>query len=173
SINGMIFQRGNPLDYERWAGDPGMSTWSYAHCLPYFKRMENSLAALGTPDEEFRGTDGPLVLERGPATNPLFGAFFEAVQQAGYPLTSDVNGFRQEGFAAFDRNISDGRRLSAARAYLHPVMSRPNLRVVTSAHTTRILFSGTRATGVEFMIRHAELGGVVEVTSLMRRAYGG
>jgi len=131
SINGMIFQRGNPLDYERWAAVPGMSTWSYAHCLPYFKRMENCLAAPGTPDADFRGTDGPLVLERGPAANPLFRAFFEAVEQAGYPLTSDVNGYRQEGFAAFDRNISRGRRLSAARAYLRPAMSRPNLRVVT------------------------------------------
>jgi choline dehydrogenase-like flavoprotein len=120
SINGMIFQRGNPLDYERWAADPGMASWSYAHCLPYFKRMENCLAAPGTPDEDFRGTSGPLVLERGPATSPLFIAFFEAVQQAGYSLTSDVNGYRQEGFAAFDRNISRGRRLSAARAYLHP-----------------------------------------------------
>src|ERR1700678_1656170 len=98
SINGMIFQRGNPLDYERWAADPGMSSWSYAHCLPYFKRMENCLAADGTRDEEFRGTDGPLVLERGPATNPLFGAFFAAVQQAGYSLTTDVNGYQQEGF---------------------------------------------------------------------------
>ena len=76
SINGMIFQRGNPLDYERWAADPGMETWDYAHCLPYFKRMENCLAA--DPDDEFRGHDGPLVLERGPATNPLFEAFFEA-----------------------------------------------------------------------------------------------
>src|SRR6202035_3789979 len=84
SINGMIFQRGNPLDYERWAADPGMSTWDYAHCLPYFKRMENCLAAVrGTVDEPFRGHDGPLVLERGPATNPLFGAFFAAAQQAG------------------------------------------------------------------------------------------
>src|SRR5246500_3416045 len=171
SINGMIFQRGNPLDYERWAADPGMSTWSYAHCLPYFKRMENCLAAPGTPDEEFRGTDGPLVLGRGPATNPLFRAFFEAVQQAGYPLTSDVNGYRQEGFAAFDRNISRGRRLSAARAYLHPAMSRPNLRVVTWAHTTRILFNGTRATGVEFVLRGD--AGVASVASAPRRAYGG
>src|SRR5215469_8031202 len=171
SINGMIFQRGNPLDYERWAADPGMADWDYAHCLPYFKRMENCLAAPGTPDEEFRGTSGPLVLERGPATSPLFGAFFAAVQQAGYQLTADVNGYRQEGFAAFDRNISGGRRLSAARAYLHPVMSRPNLRVVTNAHTTRVLFSGTRATGVEFMIRYGAR--VVEVTSGLRRAYGG
>jgi choline dehydrogenase len=172
SINGMIFQRGNPLDYQRWAADPGMSSWSYAHCLPYFKRMENCLAAPGTPSQEFRGTDGPLVLERGPATNPLFGAFFEAVQQAGYELTDDVNGYRQEGFAAFDRNISDGRRLSAARAYLHPVMSRPNLRVVTSAHTTRILFRGTRATGVEFMLRYSA-SPVIDARSALRRAYGG
>ena len=95
SINGMIFQRGNPLDYERWAADPGMQTWDYAHCLPYFKRMETCMAGA----DEFRGDRGPLVLERGPATNPLFGAFFEAVQQAGYPLTDDVNGYRQEGFA--------------------------------------------------------------------------
>jgi choline dehydrogenase len=172
SINGMIFQRGNPLDYQRWAADPGMSSWSYAHCLPYFKRTENCLAAPGTPSQEFRGTDGPLVLERGPATNPLFGAFFEAVQQAGYELTDDVNGYRQEGFAAFDRNISDGRRLSAARAYLHPVMSRPNLRVVTSAHTTRILFRGTRATGVEFMLRYSA-SPVIDARSALRRAYGG
>jgi choline dehydrogenase len=148
SINGMIFQRGNPLDYERWAADPGMGAWDYAHCLPYFKRMENCLPA--APDDPFRGHAGPLVLERGPATNPLFGAFFEAVQQAGYALTDDVNGYRQEGFAPFDRNIHRGRRLSAARAYLHPVMRRPNLTVTTRALVTRILFRGTRAVGVEY-----------------------
>ena len=146
SINGMIFQRGNPLDFERWAADPGMADWDYAHCLPYFKRMETCLAGA----DEFRGGDGPLVLERGPATSPLFEAFFEAVQQAGYPLTSDVNGFRQEGFAAFDRNIHRGRRLSAARAYLHPVKGRPNLEVTCRALVTKIIFDGTRATGVEY-----------------------
>ena len=146
SINGMIFQRGNPLDYERWAADKGMETWSYGHCLPYFKRMETCLAGA----DEWRGGSGPLVLERGPATNPLFGAFFEAVQQAGYPLTDDVNGYRQEGFAKFDRNVHRGRRLSAARAYLHPVMSRPNLTVRTMALATKIHFSGTTATGVEY-----------------------
>jgi len=179
SINGMIFQRGNPLDYERWAADPGMADWDNAHCLPYFKRMENCLAAPGTPDSEFRGTSGPLVLERGPAVNPLFQAFFAAVQQAGYPLTTDVNGFRQEGFAAFDRNISRGRRLSAARAYLHPVMSRPNLKVVTRAHTTRIVFSGTRATGVEFVVSGPGgaltdgPGGGLGGSGGVRRAYGG
>ncbi len=146
SINGMIFQRGNPLDYERWAADKGMESWDYAHCLPYFKRMEDTRAG----GDEFRGVGGPLVLERGPATNPLFGAFFEAVQQAGYPLTTDVNGYQQEGFARFDRNIKNGRRWSAAQAYLHPVMKRPNLTVQTRAFVTKVLFEGTRAVGVEF-----------------------
>ena len=160
SINGMIFQRGNPLDYERWAADPGMETWDYAHCLPYFKRMENCLAADGA--DQFRGHSGPLELERGPATNPLFGAFFEAVQQAGYPITDDVNGFQQEGFAKFDRNVRRGRRLSAARAYLHPVMHRKNLTVTTRALVHRVLFDGTRATGVEFSTRR---GGVQQVTA--------
>ncbi|HEY6396264.1 MAG TPA: choline dehydrogenase, partial [Solirubrobacteraceae bacterium] len=155
SINGMIFQRGNPLDYERWASDPGMEDWDYAHCLPYFKRMENCLAGADT----WRGGDGPLVLERGPATSPLFGAFFEAVQQAGYPLTDDVNGYRQEGFAAFDRNIHRGRRLSAARAYLHPVEKRQNLEIRARAFVTRILFEGTRATGVEV----SERGGTTRI----------
>ncbi|MGH2528054.1 MAG: choline dehydrogenase [Actinomycetota bacterium] len=148
SINRMIFQRGNPLDYERWAGEPGMETWDYAHCLPYFKRMESCLAA--ADDDPFRGHDGPLVLERGPATNPLFGAFFEAVRQAGYPLTDDVNGYRQEGFAPFDRNVHRGRRLSASRAYLRPVSRRPNLDVRCRAFVTRILFEGNRAVGVEY-----------------------
>lgn len=147
SINGQIFQRGNPLDYERWAADPGMATWDYAHCLPYFKRMETCLAA--APDDPYRGNDGPLVLERGPAKGPLFDAFFESVQQAGYALTPDVNGHRQEGFAPFDRNIHRGRRLSAARAYLHPVMGRKNLEVRTRAFVTRVLFEGGRAIGVE------------------------
>jgi choline dehydrogenase len=151
SINGMIFQRGNPLDYERWAADPGMQTWDYAHCLPYFKKMENCLAA--DSGDQFHGHSGPLELERGPATNPLFGAFFESVQQAGYPITDDVNGFQQEGFAKFDRNVRRGRRLSAARAYLHPVMHRENLTVTTRALVHRILFDGTRANGVEYSTR--------------------
>jgi choline dehydrogenase len=149
SINGMIFQRGNPLDYERWAAAPGMAAWDHAHCLPYFKRMETCLAAAA--DDPWRGHDGPLVLERGPAAGPLFGAFFEAVQQAGYRLTEDVNGYRQEGFAAFDRNVHRGRRLSAARAYLHPVRGRRNLEVATRALVTRVLFDGDRAVGVEYL----------------------
>ncbi len=147
SINGMIFQRGNPMDYERWGADKGMETWDFAHCLPYFKRMETCLAGA----DEWRGGSGPLVLERGPAENPLFGAFFEAAQQAGYPLTDDVNGYRQEGFARFDRNIHRGRRLSAARAYLHPVMNRKNLHVETLAYGTKLRFEGTRAVGVDYV----------------------
>ncbi|MEV6444060.1 choline dehydrogenase [Amycolatopsis sp. NPDC051716] len=148
SINGMIFQRGNPMDYERWGADPGMSTWDYAHCLPYFNRMENCLA--DAPDGQWRGHDGPLELERGPASNPLFTAFFDAAEEAGYPRTDDVNGYRQEGFAPFDRNVRKGRRLSAAGAYLHPVMDRPNLTVKTRAFVSQILFDGTRAVGVEY-----------------------
>jgi choline dehydrogenase len=152
SINGMIFQRGNPLDYERWAMEPGMKEWDYLHCLPYFKKMETCLREDGSVGADaWRGGDGPLVLERGPATNPLFAAFFDATVQAGYPRTDDVNGYRQEGFARFDRNVHRGRRLSAARAYLHPVRHRKNLRVETLALATGVRFSGTRATGVDYL----------------------
>ena len=149
SINGMIFQRGNPLDYERWAADKGMETWDFAHCLPYFKKMETTLAG----GDEWRGTSGPLVVERGPSKNPLIDAFLAATEQAGYPRTNDVNGYRQEGFARFDRNVHRGRRLSASRAFLHPVMKRPNLNVTTRATVNKVLFDGKRATGVEYMVR--------------------
>lgn len=150
SINGMIWQRGNPMDYQRWSRDPGMANWDYAHCLPYFKRMENCLADPGNP---FRGGTGPLKLERGPVKGPLFAAFFKATEEAGYPRTDDVNGFRQEGFAAFDRNVFRGRRLSAARAYLHPAMKRPNLKVKVRAMVTKVIFEGKRAIGVEVVIK--------------------
>ncbi len=150
SINGMIWQRGNPLDYERWSKDAGMQDWDYAHCLPYFKKMENCLA---DPNNPFRGNSGPLELERGPIKSPLFAAFFKATEEAGYPRTDDVNGYRQEGFAAFDRNVRRGRRLSSARAYLHPVMKRKNLTVKTRAMVTKVLFDGKRATGVEVIIK--------------------
>jgi len=145
SINGMIFQRGNPMDFEKWGAEPGMEHWDYAHCLPYFKRMETCTAGA----DAWRGGDGPLWLERGPARGPLFEALFAAVQQAGLPLTDDVNGYRQEGFAPFDRNIRKGRRWSAARAYLHPVMRRPNLDVVTNRFVSGLVFEGTRAVGVQ------------------------
>ncbi|MGI9605103.1 MAG: choline dehydrogenase [Acidimicrobiales bacterium] len=146
SINGMIFQRGNPMDYDKWAQADGMENWGYSHCLPYFKRMENRLAG----GDEWRGDDGPLRLETGPATNPLFEAWLAAGPQAGFRRTDDVNGFRQEGFAAFDKNMVRGRRLSAARAYLHPVLDRPNLKLITLAHANRIVFDGTKAAGVEY-----------------------
>jgi choline dehydrogenase len=166
SINGMIFQRGNPLDYERW----NLADWDYAHCLPYFKRMETCLAGA----DEFRGRDGPLVLERGPASSPLFDAFFEAVQQAGYELTDDVNGRRQEGFATFDRTIHRGRRYSAARAYLHPVLNRRNLEVRCRAFADRILFDGARAIGVQLgaqVVRANEVilcGGAINSPQLLQ-----
>ncbi|WP_186645030.1 choline dehydrogenase [Fluviispira vulneris] len=148
SINGMIYIRGNPMDYEKWSKDPGMETWDYKHCLPYFSRAETRMIGA----DAYHGFSGPLLLETGPCENPLFKAFFEAVQEAGYPLTDDVNGFRQEGFGRFDRNINRGRRLSAARAYVHPVRrKRPNLSIKCRALTTRILFEGDRAVGVEYM----------------------
>jgi len=155
SINGMIFQRGNPMDFDRWAAIPGCEAWDWAHCMPYFRRMETCLAG----EDEWRGGDGPLKLERGPARSPLFRAFFEAVQQAGHPMTTDVNGYRQEGFNAFDRNVYRGRRQSAARAYLHPVLRRPNLDVVTHAHATRLVMEGSRVVGVEYVRRRGSRSG--------------
>ncbi len=150
SINGMIWQRGNPLDFERWSKEEGMQNWDFAHCLPYFKRMETCIA---DPKNPFRGGDGPLKLERGPIKGPLFAAFFKATEQAGYPRTDDVNGYKQEGFAAFDRNIYRGRRLSAARAYLYPVIKRKNLTVKTRAMVTKVIFEGKKAVGVEVIIK--------------------
>ncbi len=148
SINGMIYIRGNAMDYEKWAKDEGMENWDYAHSLPYFKRAENRLKG---PDE-YHDTKGPLILETGPCKNPLFNAFLNSAKEAGYPLTDDVNGYQQEGFGPFDRNISQGRRLSAARAYLHPVMkTRSNLDVICRAFTTKIIFDGKKAIGVEFV----------------------
>ena len=147
SINGMIFLRGNPLDFEKWAADPGMEAWDFAHCLPYFKRSESRIGG----DDAFRGHDGPLRLETGPCTNPLFEAFFAAASEAGLERVDDLNGHRQEGVAPFDRNIWRGRRLSAARAYLHPVRSRPNLEVRTGALASRVIFEGTRAVGVAYL----------------------
>jgi choline dehydrogenase len=167
SINGMIFQRGNPLDYERW----GFEEWDFAHCLPYFKKLETCLAGA----DEWRGGDGPILLERGPASSHLFVAFLQAVQEAGYALTEDVNGYRQEGFAAFDRTISRGRRVSAARAYLHPAMSRRNLEVRCRTFVRRIVFERSRAVGVELdsgqIVRAGEVilcGGAINSPQLLQ-----
>ena len=135
SINGMIFQRGNALDYERWAADPGWRAGTTPTACPTSSAWRTASRPRRTTRSAGHG--GPLGLERGPATNPLFEAFFRAVQEAGYPLTDDVNGYRQEGFAPFDRNIRNGRRQSAARAYLHPVMGRRNLEVRTRAFVSR------------------------------------
>ncbi|MGB3733849.1 MAG: choline dehydrogenase [Ilumatobacter sp.] len=152
SINGMIFQRGNPMDYDKWGAMPGLEHWDWAHCLPYFKRMETTLEGQDPSQDGLRGEDGPLALERGPAENPLFDAWLTAGVEAGFNRTDDVNGYRQEGFAPFDKNVSRGRRLSAARAYLHPVLDRPNLTLMTRAQVDKVLFEDpnepTRATGV-------------------------
>ena len=132
--------------------------------------METCLAGA----DEWRGGDGPLVLERGPAEGPLFDAFFAAVQEAGHALTDDVNGYRQEGFAKFDRNISHGRRWSAARAYLHPAIGRPNLEVRTRTFVERVVFEGTRAVGVQVggeLIRAGEVilcGGAINSPQLLQ-----
>ena len=150
SINGMIFQRGNPLDFERWSHDPGMDQWNYSHCLPYFKKMENCLAG----GDEYRGDVGPLKLERGPGKNYIFKKFLDAVQENGFPITQDVNGYQQEGFALFDRNIYKGKRYSAARAYYHPIKKqRANLKIVTDAFTYKVQVSNHNATGVSFYKR--------------------
>ncbi len=147
SINGMIYIRGNPLDYQKWANQKGLEDWNYQHCLPYFNRAETRMIGAN----EYHGFNGPLMLETASCENPLFLSFFEAVQQAGYPLTDDVNGYCQEGFGRFDRNINRGRRLSAARAYYHPIKKkRPNLHLKTRALTTKILFDGKKAIGVEY-----------------------
>lgn len=148
SINGMIYQRGNPMDYEKWAKPEGMDSWDYAHCLPYFKRLEKTFGA--TKDDQLRGHHGPIKLRRGPADNPLFQAFFDAGVEAGYNKTPDVNGFRQEGFGPFDSQVHNGRRVSASRAYLHPAMKRKNLEVQTRAFVTKLNFEGNKVTGVTF-----------------------
>ena len=145
-INGMIYIRGNALDYEKWSREDGLENWSYAHCLPYFKRFECRMIGA----DAYQGATGPLYLTTPACDNPLFDAFFMAVRQAGYPLTKDVNGFQQEGFGRFDRTCYRGRRWNAARAYVHPVKRRSNLSVKCHTLVTRILFDGNRAVGVEY-----------------------
>ncbi|WP_031484276.1 choline dehydrogenase [Maridesulfovibrio frigidus] len=145
-INGMIHIRGNAMDYEKWSKDDGLENWSYADCLPYFKRFESRMAGA----TKYQGAVGPVYLTTPECDNPLFDAFFGAVQEAGYPLTDDVNGYQQEGFGKFDRTTYKGRRWNAARAYIHPVKNRKNLTVKCGAMATRILFEGKTAVGVEY-----------------------
>ena len=144
SINGMVYVRGHARDYDTWA-EMGADGWSYADVLPYFRRMENSHGGSGP---EFRGTDGPLHITRGPRDNPLFNAFIEAGEQAGYPVTADYNGQQQEGFGPMEATIWKSRRWSAANAYLKPAMAGGNVHVVRGL-ARRVVLEGKRAVGVE------------------------
>ena len=144
SINGMVYVRGHARDYDAWA-EMGASGWAYADVLPYFKRMEHSHGGSGP---EYRGTDGPLHITRGSRENPLFDAFIEAGQQAGYPVTQDYNAQQQEGFGPFEATIWKSRRWSAANAYLKPAMAGGNVHIARGL-ARRVVLEGTRAVGVE------------------------
>ncbi|WP_397575143.1 choline dehydrogenase [Sphingorhabdus sp.] len=146
SINGLVYVRGNALDFERWKEDEGATGWGYADVLPYFKRAEGR----DEGGNEYRGGDGPLSTSYGPLDNPLHQAWLDAAQQAGYSLTEDYNGYAQEGFGRMDMTVRNGTRCSAAKAYLYEARKRPNLHVIEHALATRILFEGTRAVGMEY-----------------------
>jgi choline dehydrogenase len=153
SINGMVFVRGHAMDFDHWA-ETGAAGWGYADVLPYFKRMETWH---GDGDTTYRGTSGPLHVTRGPRSNPLFHAFVEAGQQAGYEVTDDYNGEKQEGFGAMEATIWRGRRWSAANAYLKPALKHPNCTLIRAFARKAVIRDG-RAVGVE-----VERGGAVEV----------
>jgi choline dehydrogenase len=143
SINGMVYVRGHARDFDHWR-DQGADGWGYADVLPYFRRMEHSHGG----QDGWRGTDGPLHVTRGPRKNPLFHAFVEAGRQAGYGVTDDYNGERQEGFGPMEQTVFRGRRWSAANAYLKPALKRPNCSVIR-AFARRVVIEGGRAVGVE------------------------
>ncbi len=145
SINGMVYVRGNPLDFERWEAE-GAAGWGYARVLPYFRRAETREEG----GDAYRGGEGRLHARYGALRNPLHAAFLQAAGQAGYPPTDDINGGRQEGFGRMDMTVHKGRRWSAANAYLKPALARPNLRLVTHALASRILIEGRRAVGVAY-----------------------
>ena len=147
SINGMVYLRGNPQDYDGWARTNGLENWSYAYCLPYFKRMETS--AIGP--SMMRGGSGPLKVTIPDCDNPLFHAFIEAGKAAGLGYTDDVNGLRQEGMCRFERSTFGGERSSAAKRYLHPARARGNVDLKTGVRVARILIEHGRATGVEII----------------------
>jgi choline dehydrogenase len=146
SINGHIYNRGQRMDFDTWA-QLGNRGWSYADVLPYFRRMERRI---GDGDPKFRGRDGSLTVTDIDWRHPLCDAFIEGAVGLGIPRNPDYNGAIQEGVAYAQRTIHNGRRVSAARAFLHPAMRRPNLRVETRAHTTEILLEGRRAVGVRY-----------------------
>ena len=145
SINGMIYIRGHAGDYDQWA-QMGLKGWDYASVLPYFKRSET----LDKGENEYHGGSGPLNISSSPLSSPLYRAFIQAGEQAGYKVTDDFNGAQQEGFGPYQRTIHKGERWSASYAYLRPVVDvRDNLTVISTGRVTRVLFEGTRATGVE------------------------
>jgi choline dehydrogenase len=145
SINGLVYIRGNALDFEGWK-QQGANGWGYADVLPYFRRAERR----DEGGDRYRGADGPLQTRYGSLENPLHAAWLAAGEQAGYRATADVNGFQQEGFGRMDMTVGEGRRSSAANAYLRPAMRRSNLKVLTQALATRIVFQGNRAVALEY-----------------------
>ena len=147
SINGMCYLRGNALDYDRWAKeDETLSHWSYKHCLPYFRKAGNR--NIGADD--YHGDSGPLSITKGGSANPLFKAWTDAGQQAGYPYTEDMNGYQQEGFGPMDRTTRNGNRGSTAVGYLRPAMKRSNLTVIKRAHAKKLIMENKKVIGVEF-----------------------
>lgn len=146
SINGMVYIRGHPRDYDEWR-EAGLEGWAYADVLPYFKRSE----AHDSRADSFHGRDGPMGVGTSVAGHPLYEAFFEAGRQAAHPETEDFNGMEQEGFGRHDFTIRGGRRESTGRVFLRPAMRRRNLTVVVKAQATRVLFDGKRAGGVEYV----------------------
>jgi choline dehydrogenase len=157
SINGLVYIRGNPEDFEHWQA-LGARGWGYGDVLPYFKRAERREEG----GDRYRGAAGQLRTRYGTVSNPLHAAWLQAAAEAGYPRSSDVNGFQQEGFGRMDMTVGDGRRWSAANAYLKPVMHRSNLKVLTHALATRIVFEGKRAAALEY--RHDGAQRRVQVT---------
>jgi len=147
SINGMVYVRGHARDYDHWR-DAGCDGWGFSDVLPYFRRMECWHDGGHGGDSAWRGLDGPLHVSRGPMENPLTRAFIEAGRQAGYGLTGDYNGEKQEGFGPFDMTVWKGRRWSAANAYLRPALRRPNCDLVRG-FVRRVVIEEGRAVGVE------------------------
>eukprot|EP00057_Strongylocentrotus_purpuratus_P034104 XP_793933.1 PREDICTED: choline dehydrogenase, mitochondrial-like [Strongylocentrotus purpuratus] len=147
SINGMVYVRGHADDYDRWETE-GATGWSYADCLPYFKRMECNERG----GDDYRGGDGPLHVCRGKSKNPLFDAFVQAGMECGYPYTSDENGYQQEGFGYLDMTVHKGIRWNTSNAYLRTadVRKRTNLTIQSRSLCDRVLFDGTKAIGIEF-----------------------
>jgi choline dehydrogenase len=143
SINGMVYVRGHARDFDHWA-EEGAAGWGFADVLPYFKRMEDSDGG----EDGWRGHGGPLHVQRGPRKNPLYGAFVEAGRQAGFELTDDYNGSKQEGFGPMEQTIRGGRRWSAASAYLKPALKRKNVSLV-KGFARRVIIENQRAIGVE------------------------